>query len=385
MATRYFRKKSILAKIEAVYGTDSVPTGAANAINTRDVEFTPMELEYADRDIARAYMGHQEQIVVTARARISYNVEIAGSGTAGVAPAWGPLLRASAMGEYILAAAHANTAQAGGASTITLAAGASASDEAYRGMRIRTTGGTGSGQSRIISTYNGTSKVATVSEAWTVNPDATTTYSIDAQVAYLPVSSGHEAVSKYFNLDGKRHIMLGTRGSVAIRLMARSLPMFAFTFEGLLGTISDTALPTDVFTAWKKPLAVNNANTSGFTLHGFVGKLYGLEANLSNQLVYRNLVGVEDVQVTDRGPAGSVTIEDPTIAEKNYYTQVTAINLGAMNLLHGTAAGNQFHFHAPAAQLTNPRYENRDGIVAQALAARFVSNLGNDEIAIQAL
>jgi hypothetical protein len=227
--------------------------------------------------------------------------------------------------------------------------------------------------------------VATVSEAWTVTPDATTTYSIDAQNAYLPVSTGQEAVTKYFNLDAKRHIMLGARGSVALRLMSRSLPMFAFTFEGLLGTISDAAMPTDVFTAWKKPLAINNANTSGFTLHGFAGRLYGLEANLANQLVYRNLVGMEDVQLVDRAPAGSVTIEDPTIADKNYYTQVTAINLGALNLLHGTAAGNQVHVHAPAVQLTNPRYENRDGIVALALAMRLVPNLGNDEIAIQAL
>ena len=385
MATRYFRKKSILAKIEGTYGVDAVPTGAANAINTRDVEFTPMELEYADRDIARVYMGHQEQLVVTARARLNYNVEIAGSGTAGVAPAWGPLARACGIGELILAAAHAGTAQAGAASTITLAAGASASDEAYRGMRIKTTGGTGNGQSRVISTYTGATKVATVSEAWTVVPDVTTTYSIDAQVAYLPVSTGFEAVTKYFNLDGKRHIMLGCRGSVSLRLQARAVPMFAYSFEGLFGTISDTALPTDVFTAWKKPLHVNNANTSGFTLHGFAGRLYGLEANLANQLVYRNLVGMEDVQLVDRAPAGSVAIEDPILADKNYFTQVTAINLGAMNVLHGTAAGNQFHVHTPAVQLTNPRYENRDGVVALTMATRFVPNLGNDEIAFQAL
>lgn len=70
------------------------------------------------------------------------------------------------------------TAQAGAASTITLAAGASAVNKFYCNTFVTTTGGTGSGQTRWISGYVGSTKVATVSEAWTVQPDATTTYSI---------------------------------------------------------------------------------------------------------------------------------------------------------------------------------------------------------------
>ncbi|MCC7487623.1 MAG: hypothetical protein IT529_21825 [Burkholderiales bacterium] len=385
MATRYFRKRSLLAKIETTYGSDASPTGAANAIQARNVQFTPKDLEYEDRDVVRAYLGHQDQIVVTGRARIAFETEAAGSGTAGVAPAWGPLLRACAFSQLALVAAHSGTAQAGAASTITLAAGASATDDAYRGMRIRTTGGTGSGQARTIATYNGTSKVATVSEAWSTAPDATTTYSIDAQVAYLPVSTGIEAATMYMNMDGKRHILLGARGSVGLRLNARSIPMFVFDFTALAGTISDTALPTDVFTAWQKPLAVNNANTSGFRLHGFAGRLYGLEVAMANQVEYRNLVGQEDVLITDRRPAGSLAIEDPTLAEKNYFSAIDAVTLGALDVLHGTAAGNQLALHAPAVQLTGPGYENRQSVVALTMATRFTASLGNDEVAVQAL
>src|SRR3990167_9219953 len=372
MATRYWRKKAILAKIESVYAQDPTPSGAANAILMRDVEFAPLEAEYVDREIVREFLGHQDQIVATVRAKLNYSIEIAGSGTAGVVPAWGPLMRACAMSETALAAAHAGTATAGGASTITLAAGASASDDAYRGMRIRTTGGTGNGQARTISTYNGTTKVATVSEAWTTPPDATTTYSIDAQVVYLPVSSAMESVCKYFNMDGKRHIMLGARGSVGGRLTPRPPPPFAFQFEGLFVAPTDTALPTQTLTGWKKPLAVTNTNTTGFTLHGLAAKLYALELNLANQLVYRNLPGVEDVQITDRAPAGSVTIEDPTLSDKNYFTIASASTLGALSVLHGTAAGNQVHVHAPAVQLTQPKFENRDSVIALAMATRLI-------------
>ena len=74
------------------------------------------------------------------------------------------------------------TAQAGASSGITLDSSAVATDDIYNGSTIRITGGTGSGQNRIISDYVGSSKVATVSEAWTTQPDNTSTFSVDSQV-----------------------------------------------------------------------------------------------------------------------------------------------------------------------------------------------------------
>lgn len=70
------------------------------------------------------------------------------------------------------------TAQAGASTTITLRAGASAVDDAYNGMTVRLTGGTGSGQERRITDYVGATKVATVETAWGTDPDATTTYTV---------------------------------------------------------------------------------------------------------------------------------------------------------------------------------------------------------------
>lgn len=77
------------------------------------------------------------------------------------------------------------TAQAGGAATITLASGASAITDYYVGCVVKTTGGTGGGgtggannQARIITAYNGSTKVATVNVAWETNPDSSTTYEV---------------------------------------------------------------------------------------------------------------------------------------------------------------------------------------------------------------
>lgn len=70
------------------------------------------------------------------------------------------------------------TTQASTPTTITLASSASATDSRYNNFNITITGGAGSGQTKIITGYVGSTKVATVNSAWSVNPDTTSTYSI---------------------------------------------------------------------------------------------------------------------------------------------------------------------------------------------------------------
>ena len=82
--------------------------------------------------------------------------------------------------------ARASTAQAGGASEITLDAAASGVNDAYNGARIWLTGGTGSGQDNVILDYVGATKVATVETAWSTAPDVTTTFTISGTEYALP-------------------------------------------------------------------------------------------------------------------------------------------------------------------------------------------------------
>lgn len=70
------------------------------------------------------------------------------------------------------------TAQAGAASTITLDASASAVNDFYAGQQISIVGGTGAGQSRMITGYVGSTKVATVANAWATNPDSTSVFRV---------------------------------------------------------------------------------------------------------------------------------------------------------------------------------------------------------------
>lgn len=74
------------------------------------------------------------------------------------------------------------TAQAGTTSTITLSNDANSTDAFYSSppTRVVITGGKGAGQSRLITGYVGSTRVATVDLAWVVIPNATSTYNVEA-------------------------------------------------------------------------------------------------------------------------------------------------------------------------------------------------------------
>jgi len=97
------KKTLLLAKIQAAAGTDASPTVAANAILLRNVTATPLSSEYVERALLRPYMGNAGRIPTTQYAQIEGEVELAGAGTAGDAPAWGPLLRGCGFAETITA------------------------------------------------------------------------------------------------------------------------------------------------------------------------------------------------------------------------------------------------------------------------------------------
>ncbi len=98
-----WRNKILLIKTETVYGTDPVPTGAVNAVLGIDVKVMPMEGDDASRELDLPYLASIPTIPKELHAKISFKVEMAPSGALGVAPAWGPVLRACAVAQTISA------------------------------------------------------------------------------------------------------------------------------------------------------------------------------------------------------------------------------------------------------------------------------------------
>lgn len=126
----------------------------------------------------------------------------------------------------VLAILESGTAQAGGASSITLAAGALAVDLA--GCIVRSTGGTGGGgsggasnQARPITAYNTSTKVATIAPNWETNPSSDTTYDVllppgvtSAMLKTLvPATAGRTVVVDANGLVDANAVKVGPSGS----------------------------------------------------------------------------------------------------------------------------------------------------------------------------
>lgn len=309
--------KALLFKVETTYGTDAAPTGTADAVLLRDdVQMAPMTVMYAERNNAKAWFGHNQQLVAADYKTITFSVELAGSGTAGTAPVWGRILRCCGFAETVTAA---------------------------------------------------------------------------TKVDYDPVTTNVPSATIYFHYDGKRHILRGARGSVRFELSKQQIPYAIFTFTGLKGGTpeADASMPSLTLTGWQQPLVVNNANTPSGTVivHGQTGApLYSLSLDMQNQIVYRNLPGVEDVQLVGRSPQGSVVIESPDIAVRNHFANIRSAALAGTSVVHGTAAGNIVELAMPNSQITEPQYGNEDNVVTLGMTLRALPSgaTGNNEVRVTA-
>lgn len=96
-----WKTKTLLVKLEDEYAVDSAPTGAANAILAMNVRLAPMEGQDTPRNLEKPYSGANPSIPTGLYSTLSFDFELAASGTVGTAPPWGPLLRLCAIAEVI--------------------------------------------------------------------------------------------------------------------------------------------------------------------------------------------------------------------------------------------------------------------------------------------
>jgi hypothetical protein len=87
--------------------------------------------------------------------------------------------------------------------------------------------------------------------------------------------------------------------------------------------------------------------------------------------------------ITDRKPAGTVMIEAPTLATKDYFGIAQTETTGNLTFLHGTTAGNRVTLTAGQCDISNPTYGDQDGV--QMLSIPYVAvptTAGNDEVSL---
>ncbi len=107
MAYKLANKKVLLASIETTAGTAEAQTGGDAVLIATNPTLAPLAGETVDRDLMRGFFGASGSLPVGVHQTLGFSVELAGSGAAGTAPAWGVLLQAAGMKETVTANAKA--------------------------------------------------------------------------------------------------------------------------------------------------------------------------------------------------------------------------------------------------------------------------------------
>lgn len=89
--------KTILVKNEASYNASTSPSASANAVKVVSLDVTPIVADEVSRELIRPYFGNQQVLLANERVEATIVVEMTGSGTAGTAPKYSPLLESSGL------------------------------------------------------------------------------------------------------------------------------------------------------------------------------------------------------------------------------------------------------------------------------------------------
>jgi hypothetical protein len=301
-----WRNRLLLLDIESTYGTAPSMDGT-DAILVPEIEIVPLEVELKDRELITGYFGNTEKIVSMQMSKATISVEYSTSGALGVAPKWGPMMRACGFSQ-------------------TISSGVS--------------------------------------------------------VLYEPVSEDQESVAFVFFADGVKHTLRGARGTWSLNKAVSEIPRFQYEFTALYTQATDDTRPTATYTNQAKPLALNSRNTGTVEIFGFDACLEAMTLDLANEVNFRQNAGCSElVEINDRKPSGTLKIEAPTIAQKDYFSALGDQDLGEVNIIHGQA-GNRLTLSMGACNLGSIGYSESNKVIMLDMAYMPNPITGNDEISL---
>jgi hypothetical protein len=315
--SRFIRNTVVLFKTEVTYGLDPVPTGLANALLVSNLSYNPLNAQNVGRDLVRGFLGGSEQLVGNKFHECSFDIELVNGGTAGTAPAYGPVLQACGMAETVTAAVRVD---------YTPISTAFASGTIYwydDGLLHKLTGARGS-------------------------------------VAFKMNAGGRPVMS--FSFKG-----LYNTPTVA----ANATPtLTAFKTPQVV----NEANSSDLTFGGTHTLAIAPAITAGTPYPSL-----GIEVDLGNTVEYVPLLGGESVELTQRDASCKFQLDLTPAQEVTFLADVSAAALTTVGFVHGTSAGFKSLLWMPFVQKINPSKQDQSGKRMLGYDGRVVPSVGNDE------
>lgn len=317
---RLINKTAILAALEAEYGVDAIPSGAANALVVSNLSINPLNAEYIKRDIIRSYLGASEELPGASYVEFGFDIELVGSGTVAEPPAWGPLMRSIGFAE-----------------TIT------------PGIRVDYTPISGDFESSTLYWYDD----GVLHKGLGVRGTAT----LNLTVGEKPVIS-----FKLMGVDGGMAEAL----TPTTDLTPWRVPQIV-TDENS-GELSFGG--THVATAVPEFADATTYPSQGLTID------LGITAQ------FQKLLGSKSIAITAREVTGEVKLKLTAAEEVAFMAKVKAAEKTSIGLIHGTVAYDKVMAFLPAVQLKDPTKEELNGERLCGYKLRALPKVGNDEFRI---
>lgn len=318
MATRKIKNTVILVAVALTPGADAAPTGADNAVLVAEMSITPLEAQNIERKVMTGGFGGNAELVGTSNVKVSITVELAGSGTAGTAPAWGKLMLGCAMAEGVLAS-----------------------------------------PARVEYTPVSTGL-----------KDLTIYYYDDGVLHKLLSSMGtFTLTAKVGERPMLKFDFTGVDGTVSA--VANPVPNY-----------STWKLPVAMTKANVVDVTLGAAYAAGAFTGGTQYPSNGLEINWGNQVDFLANLSTEKVDINDRNVTGSVEYELTAAQEVAFMADVKQNVLRSMAFQIGLAAGNKIIIAAPSVQHKNYKKVDVKGTRYAGYDMSYLPVNNNDEIRV---
>jgi len=248
-------------------------------------------------------------------------VELANSGAAGTAPAWGPLLLACGMAEAVLTTP----------------------------ARVEYTPVSASFKS------------------------ATIYYHIDG------------TLRKALGCMGNAELMLNEGERPMIRFTFTGLDGGTTATADPTLTLTAWKVPSVVSDVNSGDINLGATYSAGTLTSGTAYPSRGLAINLGNTIARKAILGGQSVSITQRDVTGSCQLELSAAQEATFRTDINANTTTTLGFTHSTGAGVGIILHAPRVQRIDPSDVDYEGELHTGLNLRFVPSSGNDELRIVCL
>lgn len=321
--TRKIKKTLILAAVEATPGTAATPT-AADALLISDASFS-MEYNNVERNIMRPWLGHGGTLLGTRHVQIEFTVELSGSGTAGVAPAWGKLLLGCGFAETVTPNKLVEyTPVSEGLKTLTIKYSADG----------------------VIHTALSCMGTVTFGEQEGEKPTLKFNFiGVDAGSAAAAAPTADFTAWKIPEVVNSHNSGRLTFGGV---------------YDSATGDL-DSAHPGQTYCS------------------------RGLTLDMANDAKYLALLGCSHVDITDRKPNGKFALALDGAQEVAMRAEINANQPTSLFLKHGSRDGLRVHLFVARAVRLNPSYEDYEGQLLLSCDFNAEPDSGNDEIRIACL